>query len=454
MQAFCVQSRQSRSRSRLGGARREGITLIEMLTVIVIITLLLALLLPAMNAARESSRQAACASNLRQIGMAMQAFAQAENGQLCTGAFDWQRDGSATAVGWVADMVKNGTPVGKLLCTSNPAILSETYNDLLNLDVTSWQPEDPANPSTWTCGVNHKGKTPETLPDGSQKRDPCEEIIATQPAPSAARDTLVMERIYAEHYNTNYTASWFLVRTGLRLDSTGNPVNPGGSCETGPLARASTLGPMNVNALSVGAVASSFIPLLGDAAGDPPDRPSDQKVVGDGGRLARLLRLDFPFLDGRQVGGADFGLQAGDLGLQSCEAGKEIDRLGLGGQEALQPRKAILDGGRRRGERNDRGGRGGGIGCGRFRLGRRGGRIRGGGPGLGAKKDPPRKPHNHQQGRHAHQGGAYRKRLFLLHRHDLPSLCSQFPLLRRPRRFCPRKNSSGIRRKSSLGGYP
>ncbi|MGQ9823195.1 MAG: DUF1559 family PulG-like putative transporter [Thermogutta sp.] len=264
MQSPCKECRQAPGRGGGIAGRRRGITLIEMLTVIVIITLLLALLLPALNSARESSRQAACASNLRQIGLALQAFAQAENGLLCTGAFDWQRDGSVTSVGWVADLVKNGTPVGKTLCPSNPALLSETYNDLLNLDVTSWQPEDPANPSTWTCGVNHKGQAAETLPDGSQKRDPCEEIIATQPTPSAARDTLVMERVFAEHYNTNYTASWFLVRTGLRLDSTGNPVNPGGSCESGPLARASTLGPLNLNALAAGAVASSFIPLLGD----------------------------------------------------------------------------------------------------------------------------------------------------------------------------------------------
>ncbi len=243
---------------------RRAITLIEMLTVIVIISLLIAIILPALNAARESSRQAACASNLRQIGLSLQSRAQADRGMLCSGAVDWQRDGSVTSIGWVADLVNSGTPVGKLLCPSNPAVLTEAYNDLLNLDVTSWQPEDPSNPTTWTCGVNHKGKAPETLPDGSQKRDPCEEIISTQPAPGDARDTLVLERIYKEHYNTNLTASWFLVRSGVKLDATGNLAGLGGGCENSPLARGSTFGPLNLSMLSAGSVASSFIPLIGD----------------------------------------------------------------------------------------------------------------------------------------------------------------------------------------------
>jgi len=260
---------------------RSGVTLVEMLTVIVIISLLVAMLLPALNAARESSRQSACGSNLRQIGMAIQVHAQANRGDLCSGAMDWQRDGSVTSLGWVADLVASGTPTGKLLCPSNPATLTQAYNDLLNLDVTSWQPEDPAVPTTWTCGVNHKGKAAENLPDGTQKRDPCEEIIATEPTPSTNRDTLVAERIYQEHYNTNYTASWFLVRTGVKLDATGNLVASGGGCEASPLARGSTYGPLNVNMLAAGEVASSFVPLLGDGRNaDQLERPFGKFSTG------------------------------------------------------------------------------------------------------------------------------------------------------------------------------
>lgn len=52
--------------------RDGGYTLVEMLVVIAIIGLLMALLLPAMNAARESARRTHCGNNIRQIGIALQ----------------------------------------------------------------------------------------------------------------------------------------------------------------------------------------------------------------------------------------------------------------------------------------------------------------------------------------------------------------------------------------------
>jgi len=65
-----------------GAAMRRGFTLIELLVVIAIIAILAAILFPVFARVREKARQASCASNLRQLGLAFQLYASDYDGRL------------------------------------------------------------------------------------------------------------------------------------------------------------------------------------------------------------------------------------------------------------------------------------------------------------------------------------------------------------------------------------
>lgn len=247
----------TRNASRVG--RQRGFTLVEMLVVISIIGILVALLMPAIFIARESARKTHCQNNLRQIGIGLTAKAN-EAGRYCTGAFDWVNDGAVTEIGWVADLVNSEIAVGEMLCPSNQNRVSAAYGALLSAD--------PSNVGALQGCVNVYGSRGRTAPDGSAIVNPCRMILDGNIAPGESRRILVEEKIMKKHYNTNYTASWLLVRGGLRLQKNGNPQSAVNGCDTSVFSRNVTNGPLRQGDLDRAAISASFVPFMADGGGN------------------------------------------------------------------------------------------------------------------------------------------------------------------------------------------
>ena len=109
--------------------KQRGFTLVELLVVIAIIGILVALLLPAVQAVRESGRKAQCQNNLRQIGVAAQMHHEAQR-HFPTGGWGYQWVGDARGGfgqrqpgGWIFNMLAyvEQTTVRDLTQSMDPA---------------------------------------------------------------------------------------------------------------------------------------------------------------------------------------------------------------------------------------------------------------------------------------------------------------------------------------------
>ena len=83
--------------------RSRGFTLVELLVVIAIIGVLIALLLPSVQAAREAARRSNCTNNLKQIGLALLGYESSRKALPC--GYSYYTNAAAPCWGWAVTIL-------------------------------------------------------------------------------------------------------------------------------------------------------------------------------------------------------------------------------------------------------------------------------------------------------------------------------------------------------------
>ncbi|MCA9176683.1 MAG: DUF1559 domain-containing protein [Planctomycetales bacterium] len=126
----------------------QGFTLVELLVVIAIIGLLTALLLPAVQAAREAARRMDCSNRLRQLGLAVHHYHDAL-GTLPSGYLSFSTsDGAGPPRAAIDPLTWDAAPGWGWQALLLPFVEQASRSDSLNFDQPIWDPGNAASAAT------------------------------------------------------------------------------------------------------------------------------------------------------------------------------------------------------------------------------------------------------------------------------------------------------------------
>ena len=244
--------------SQIDSNVRPGISAPEVFVVLLIFLIIVALLAPYLQRQRERSRNLVCQNNLRRIGESLLQFAAEDaNAHLCSGAADYLRDGCPDRFGWTTDLFRlKGLSGGSYLCPSHSQSGNAALLDLVGIDgkiTTVRLPPHLQHRLGGECALFEVDVDGDGLVDQGT-------VAAGSDAQLALANRLIRSGL-----KTNYTPSWYLVRTGMKYQPDENKLYRT-SRDWDADQIGATLGPLTIDLIERSPVPAQNIPLMAEGA--------------------------------------------------------------------------------------------------------------------------------------------------------------------------------------------